>query len=77
MADPAQMKVSQKNLVRVLNTYDKKALLAGTIWLDELIKEVNTANPSKKFIYAKYAYVGWISGYIIKKVTQQYTGLVN
>ncbi|HAO47732.1 MAG TPA: tetratricopeptide repeat protein [Ferruginibacter sp.] len=77
MADPAQVKVSQKNIVRVLNTYDKKALLAGTIWLDELIKEVNTANPSKKFIYAKYAYVGWISGYIIKKVTQQYTGLVN
>jgi hypothetical protein len=77
MADPAQMKVSQKNIVRVLNTYDKKALLAGTIWLDELIKEVNTANTSKKFIYAKYAYVGWISGYIIKKVTQQYTGLVN
>ncbi|HNA01856.1 MAG TPA: hypothetical protein PLN49_13375, partial [Ferruginibacter sp.] len=77
MHDPEQRKVSQKNIVRVVNTYDKKALLAGTIWLDELIKEVNTANPSKKFIYAKYAYVGWISGYIIKKVTQQYTGLVN
>ncbi len=77
MGDPEQRKVSQKNIGRVVNTYDKKALLAGTIWLDELIKEVNTANPSKKFIYAKYAYVGWISGYIIKKVTQQYTGLVN
>lgn len=77
MADPAQARVSQKNITRVVNTYDKKALLAGTIWLDELIKEVNAANPNKKLIYAKYAYVGWISGYIIKKVTQQYTGLVN
>jgi hypothetical protein len=67
---------SQKNINRVLNTYDRKALLAGTIWLDELIREINTINPGKKFIYAKYAYVGWISGYIIKKVTQQYTGLV-
>ena len=74
---PEDARASQKNINRVLNTYDRKALLAGTIWLDELIKEINTINPGKKFIYAKYAYVGWISGYIIKKVTQQYTGLVN
>ena len=71
------LRATQKNITRVLNTYDKKALLAGTIWLDELVKEINTVNPSKKLIYAKYAYVGWISGYIIKKVTQQYKGLVN
>ncbi len=74
---PEDARASQRNINRVLNTYDRKALLAGTIWLDELIKEINTINPGKKFIYAKYAYVGWISGYIIKKVTQQYTGLVN
>ncbi len=74
---PEDARASQRNINRVLNTYDRKALLAGTIWLDELIQEINTINPGKKFIYAKYAYVGWISGYIIKKVTQQYTGLVN
>ena len=67
----------QKNIARVIGTYDRKALLAGTIWLDELLKEINTENPAKKFIYPKYAYVGWISGYIIKKATQQYIGLVN
>ena len=66
-----------KNINRVLKTYDQKAMLAGTIWLDELIKVINNVNPAKKIIYPKYAYVGWISGYIIKKVTQQYTGLVN
>jgi tetratricopeptide (TPR) repeat protein len=70
-----QGRSSQKNINRVLKTYDRKALLAGAIWLDDLIQEINMQNPSKKFIYAKYAYVGWISGYIIKKVTQQYTGL--
>lgn len=74
---PEDARASQRNINRVLSTYDRKALLAGTIWLDELVKEINTINPGKKFIYAKYAYVGWISGYIIKKVTQQYTGLVN
>jgi tetratricopeptide (TPR) repeat protein len=74
---PEQAQASIKNIGRVLKTYDRKALLAGTIWFDNLIHEINTVNPSKKFIYVKYAYVGWISGYIIKKVTQQYTGLVN
>ncbi|MEO6254061.1 MAG: tetratricopeptide repeat protein [Ferruginibacter sp.] len=74
---PDQAQSSLKNIGRVLKTYDRKALLAGTIWFDNLIQEINTINPSKKFIYVKYAYVGWISGYIIKKVTQQYTGLVN
>lgn len=67
---------TQKNLTRVVNTYDQKALLAGAIWLDELVKQINTINPGKKFIFPKYAYVGWISGYIIKKVNQQFLGLM-
>lgn len=71
------LRAIQKNITRVVGTYDRKALLAGTIWLDELVKEINSQNPSKKFIFPKYAYVGWISGYIIKKATQQYLGLVN
>ncbi len=70
-------RASLRNINRVLKTYDQKALLAGAIWLDELIQQVNTINPGKKFVYPKYAYVGWISGYIIKKVTQQYKGLLN
>ncbi|MFT3912348.1 MAG: tetratricopeptide repeat protein [Ferruginibacter sp.] len=66
-------RASVKNINRVLKTYDQKALMAGAILLDELIKQINIVNPAKKFMFPKYAYVGWISGYIIKKVTQQYT----
>ncbi len=65
--------VIEKNITRAVNTYDQKALLAGTTWLDELVKQINSINPGKKFIYPKYAYVGWISGYILKKVNQQFT----
>ncbi len=71
-----EAKAASKNIGRVLKTYDQKALTAGSIWLNHLIQEVTSINPSKKFIFSKYAYVGWISGYIIKKVTQQYVGLV-
>jgi hypothetical protein len=68
-------RASLRNINRVLGTYDQKAMLSGAIWLDELITQVNTLNPSKKFIFPKYAYVGWISGYILDKINKQYTGL--
>lgn len=66
---------SYANIKRVVNTYDQKALLSGAIWLDELVQQLNTVNPSKKFIYPRYAYVGWISGYIIDKISKQYSEL--
>ena len=69
-------RASMKNINRVLKTYDQRALLAGSICLDEIVQQVNTINPDKKFIYPKYAYVGWITGYIIKQVSQQYRGLL-
>ncbi|MBL7743164.1 MAG: tetratricopeptide repeat protein [Chitinophagaceae bacterium] len=67
--------VSLANIRRVVNTYDQKAMLSGAIWLDELVRQVNTINPNKKFIFPRFAYVGWISGYIIDKTSKQYTEL--
>ncbi len=72
---PEDAAASMANIKRVVNTYDQKALLAGSIWLDELIQQVNTVNPNKKLIFPRYAYVGWISGYIIDKISKQYTEL--
>lgn len=75
VSNAADARDSQKNINRVLKTFDQKAMLAGVIWLDELIQQVNSINPDKKFIYPRYAYVGWISGYIMDKINKQYTGL--
>lgn len=70
---PEDAAASLANIKRVVGTYDQKALLGGTIWLEELIQQVNTINPNKKLIFPRYAYVGWISGYIIDKISKQYT----
>ncbi|MFT3680661.1 MAG: hypothetical protein QM791_10340 [Ferruginibacter sp.] len=67
-----EAEVAERNISSVLKTYDQKAMAAGAMWLNHLVKELSTDNPSKKFVYFKYAYVGWISGYIINKVTNQY-----
>ncbi len=72
---PEDAQASLDNIKRVVKTYDQKALLAGSIWLDEVLKQVNTENPNKKLIFPRYAYVGWISGFIIDKISKQYTEL--
>lgn len=64
---------SMDNIKRVVGTYDQKALLVGAIWLDELARQLTNASPNKKFIFPRYAYVGWISGYIMDKISKQYT----
>ncbi len=75
ISNPETAELAKKNINRVFKTYDQRALTTGAIILDELVKKVNT-NSTKKFIYPRYGYVGWISGYIIKKVSNQYTAML-
>jgi tetratricopeptide (TPR) repeat protein len=85
LTNPASLSVIQdaeveyaarSNIRRASRTYDQRALTAGAIWLDELMKKVNAEQPNKKFIYPRYGYIGWISGYIIKQVTNQYASVL-
>lgn len=64
---------SKANIKKVLTTYDQKALLAGSVWLGELVRQINSLNPNKKLLFPRYAYAGWISGYIMDKISRQYT----
>jgi len=75
ISNPETAELAKKNINRVFKTYDQRALTTGAIILDELVKKVNTS-AGKKFIYPRYGYVGWISGYIIKKVSSQYTAML-
>ncbi len=63
---------ARKTISRAQNTYDQESLIAGTIWIDGLMKELNTTQPAKRFFFSKYAYVGWISGYISRAVAEDY-----
>jgi tetratricopeptide (TPR) repeat protein len=76
ISNTATAELARKNINRVYKTYDQRALTTGAIILDELVKRVNANDAGKKFIYPRYGYVGWISGYIIKKVTHQYTAML-
>ncbi len=60
------------NISRAQNTYDQESLIAGAIWVDGLVRELNATQPLKRFYFPKYGYVGWISGYIARAVAEEY-----
>ncbi|MEP7277826.1 MAG: tetratricopeptide repeat protein [Bacteroidota bacterium] len=68
----ALMLDARKTISRAQNTYDQESLIAGAVWIDGLMKELNTTQPVKRFYFSKYAYVGWISGYISRAVAEDY-----
>jgi tetratricopeptide (TPR) repeat protein len=63
---------ARKTISRAQNTYDQQSLIAGAVWIDGLMKELNTTQPVKRFYFSKYAYVGWISGYISRAVAEEF-----
>jgi Tetratricopeptide repeat len=63
---------ARKTISRAQNTYDQESLIAGAVWIEGLMKELNATQPVKRFYFSKYAYVGWISGYISRAVAEEY-----
>ena len=63
---------ARKTISRAQNTYDQESLIAGAVWIDGLMKELNATQPVKRFYFSKYAYVGWISGYIARAVAEDF-----
>jgi tetratricopeptide (TPR) repeat protein len=63
---------ARKTISRAQDTYDQQSLIAGAVWIDGMMKELNTTQPVKRFYFSKYAYVGWISGYISRAVAEEY-----
>lgn len=63
---------AKKTISRAQNTYDQLSLIAGAVWVEGLMKELNATQPVKRFYFSKYAYVGWISGYISRAVAEEY-----
>ncbi|MFT3932957.1 MAG: tetratricopeptide repeat protein [Chitinophagaceae bacterium] len=72
ITNEALMMDARKTISRAQNTYDQESLIAGAIWIDGLMKELNSTQPVKRFYFSKYAYVGWISGYISRAVAEDY-----
>lgn len=64
---PASLSKIRKELQKVINVFDVKALLAGSTLLLRIMRQFEAVNSSKKFRLIKNGQVGWITGYILDK----------
>lgn len=59
----------KKQFKRIFDTFDQKTLLAGTELLTAILDNLSTG-VKKEIYFARYAQVGWITGFIIKKLDE-------
>lgn len=57
----------RRELQKVINVFDTRALLAGSSLLLRIMRQFEAVNSSKKFRLIKNGQVGWITGYILDK----------
>lgn len=61
---PAEKAAALKELKRVHQVFDQKALMAGTGLLLKIMRQFESAFASKQFYLVKNGQVGWVSAYV-------------
>lgn len=73
ITDGNELAEAEKQIARTHTTFSKDNLVAGTLLARGILSEMQRVGVSDKhFIFSRYAYVGWISGYIVKKVDDDF-----
>jgi len=62
---------AQAEIDRVNKSFTREEMIAGSIILDALAHQLHS-NVPKRFYFARLGYIGWITGYIMESVTQEY-----
>lgn len=63
----------QKQIERSRATFTQDDIIAGALLVKSILTEMQRTGVSDKhFIFSRYAYVGWISGYIVKKLDDDF-----
>ncbi|MBL7979538.1 MAG: hypothetical protein JNN12_14460 [Bacteroidetes Order II. Incertae sedis bacterium] len=70
--DDALFEKAKTEVGRVTSTFEQEALISGSIWLEALVNEWSASGPKKKLYFARQGVVGWLTGYIVYTVTEQY-----
>ena len=67
---PDEKEIANKELSRVLQVFDQKALMAGTGLLLKIMRQFESTFASKQFFLVKNGQVGWVSAYVDEQITQ-------
>jgi hypothetical protein len=75
ITDEPLRKAAEDNVKRAKASFTREEMIAGAIILDAMVSSLTSETSGKKFYYARYGYIGWITGYVMEAVTKEYAKL--
>ncbi len=75
IADSTLRAMAQANILQAQKDFGREQLIAGLTILEALLTQYSQTPPTKRFIYARQGYIGWITGYIMREIRQEYARL--
>ena len=67
---PDEKEIANKELNRVFQVFDQKALMAGAGLLLKIMRQFESTFESKQFFLVKNGQVGWVSAYVDEQISQ-------
>lgn len=71
IADEKALDLAKTTLEKVRTTFDQESIIAGSLWLNAMMKEYCNSSTPKRFYFPKYGVIGWLSGYIVKQISEE------
>lgn len=71
-SDESLRKEAEKQIKNVKEkTFNQENIIAGATLLENIVADMEKAQPKKKYYFPRYGVVGWITGYVIKSVSDE------
>jgi tetratricopeptide (TPR) repeat protein len=70
--DEAFLKEAKKQIGNSKSTFTQDNIIAGAMLLQGIVNEMDSTGAKKKFVFVRFGSVGWISGYIVKRIDAGY-----
>lgn len=67
---------AEKDMATIQSQLTEKQLIAGSLWLDALMKQYNAASSPKRFVFVRNAGIGWVTGKFLETINYEYESTI-
>ena len=76
IANPSARNQAERDVVAVQARLSEKQLIAGALWLSELMNAYNTPDSPKRFVFVRNAGIGWVTGKFLETINNEYESTI-
>ncbi|WP_080240486.1 tetratricopeptide repeat protein [Spirosoma rigui] len=66
----------ENDLTNLDKQLDEKHLIAGTLWLESIMKAYNNGSSPKRFVFIRNADTGWVTGKFLETINYEYESTI-